>query len=351
MGGDGGVIASDRRYMRGAGSASHTADSARASAADRAEAEKDAQVQAMQLCAITGSRLDFGSSGGGSGSGISSSSAIVACPFGRLYGREAAVQALLKRMEEKSMGSGAVTKTDTTDLGWQVRGLKDLHPVRFQLIQKQQVHGEDVTVPVCPVTSVELNGLQPAYLIVKTKMKKKKTKEKDDGEHDDNDGPNVLSDRAIKEMGLAALQEEYGPFEKDDMIRLAPPPKLMKEIQSKLQEKRMAEKRNKSSKKKRKKDASASTRTSSKGERMIQDESKRQKSIGSADMTTTGGVSSSKSGSGRSLVTVKTVDDVRHNVAAAVAKSAVLSGLFSNNNNQSNLSEKEKKDKLFASNC
>ena len=45
----------------------------------------------------------------------------------------------------------------------------------------------------------------------------------------------------------------------------------------------------------------------------------------------------------------KTVGDVRNNVAAAVASNTVLSGLFADN--QSKLSEKEKKDKLFSSNC
>jgi hypothetical protein len=39
----------------------------------------------------------------------------------------------------------------------------------------------------------------------------------------DNIGPNVLSERAIREMGINELQQEYGPFEEWDMIQLAPP--------------------------------------------------------------------------------------------------------------------------------
>jgi hypothetical protein len=45
----------------------------------------------------------------------------------------------------------------------------------------------------------------------------------------------------------------------------------------------------------------------------------------------------------------RTVDDVRSNVAATVASSAALSSLFENK--KTNLSDKQKKDSLFACNC
>jgi len=305
MGGDGGVIASNRRFMRGAGSADNTGDSTRASAAEIAEAEKESQIQTMQTCAISGSRLDYKD--------------VVVCPLGKLYEREAAVQALLKRIESKE---GA--NFGPTDLGWQVRGLKDLHPVRFRLIKKE-IKNEKVNIPICPITGAELNGLQPAYLVVKTKKKNKKDKVS----NNEDEGPNVLSDKAIKEMGVEALQDEYGPFKKNDLIRIAPPTKMMDDIKSKIKEKREVEKAVKSSKKKkRKKD----TGSNSERTKQILPEPipKKMKAV-------------------PFIKEAKTVNDVRSNVAVAVAKSSVLSCLFSNGD--SDLTEKEKKDKLFSSNC
>ena len=43
--------------------------------------------------------------------------------------------------------------------------------------------------------------------------------------------PNVISERAMQEMGIEKLQDEYGPFEKKDLIRLAPSNSLFEEIQ------------------------------------------------------------------------------------------------------------------------
>lgn len=310
MGGDGGVIASDRRFMRGAGSADHTGDSTRASAAEIAEAEKESQIQTMRTCAISGSRLDYKD--------------VVVCPLGKLYEREAAVQALLKRIESKESANLGDNQTSPTDLGWQVRGLKDLRPARFRLIKKV-IKNEELNIPICPITGAELNGLQPAYLVVKTKKKNKKDK----SSNNEDEGPNVLSDKAIKEMGVEALQDEYGPFEKNDLIRIAPPTKIMDDIKSKIKEKREVEKALKSSKKKkRKKD----TGSNSERTKQILPESipKKMKAV-------------------PVVKEAKTVNDVRSNVAVAVAKSTVLSCLFSNGD--SDLTEKEKKDKLFSSNC
>lgn len=244
MGGDGGVIASDRRYMRGAGQADNTGDSKRASKAAIAEAEREAQIQAMTTCAITGGTLDYNH--------------VVVCPFGRLYNREAAVEALLRRKTKHATdrdGKGEDGDDATMELGWQVRGLKDLHPAHFQLLKNVSNNGGgggvDTFVPICPITSVELNGIQPAYLIIKRKDTAKRGK----GEDIDDDNareriPNVLSEKAIKEMGMDALQEEYGPFEKDDMIRLVPSSMALAEIKDRLKAKWESEK---ISKKKRKK--------------------------------------------------------------------------------------------------
>jgi hypothetical protein len=202
MGGDGGVIASNRKYLRGAGTADHTADAAR----KRGNASVD-PVEVMTTCAVTGTPLNFAST--------------VACPYGRLYGREAAVEALLRRAQRDKIDGD-----DFESIGGHVRGLKDLHPVRFQLGLSSDETKPSSSVPVCPMTGLELNGMVPALLLV-SKNDKKTT-------------PNVVSERALKEMGLEALQAEYGPF--DEMIRLAPPASSLDEIKEQLEQKRTLEK-------------------------------------------------------------------------------------------------------------
>jgi len=94
-----------------------------------------------------------------------------------------------------------------------------LYPVRFHVVPTS--NGEGGYIAACPITGSEIgNGNIASYLIVRTKSKDKK-KNGDTDEVDKN--PNVLSERAVKEMGMEGLQAEYGPFEDKDMIRLAPP--------------------------------------------------------------------------------------------------------------------------------
>ena len=63
MGGDGGTVSTNRRYLRGAGSASHTADAKRSGGAPTDD-ERERLLQVMTTCTITGAALDLtGSSG------------------------------------------------------------------------------------------------------------------------------------------------------------------------------------------------------------------------------------------------------------------------------------------------
>jgi len=48
--------------------------------------------------------------------------------------------------------------------------------------------------------------------------------------------PNVISERAMQEMGIEKLQDEYGPLEKKDLIRLAPSNSLFEEIRKNWEE-------------------------------------------------------------------------------------------------------------------
>ena len=55
---------------------------------------------------------------------------------------------------------------------------------------------------VCPITMMEFNGILPFVVVWTTGF--------------------VLSEKALKEMGIERLQDEYGPFTAEDIVRLLP---------------------------------------------------------------------------------------------------------------------------------
>jgi Rtf2 RING-finger len=204
MGGDGGVVAVKREYMRGAGTADNTGDYSRSNRGEKVVSDRDDALQRMTTCALTKLPLE--------------GATIVACPWGRLYQKEAAVEALIRRKQSSQ---------EHDELGSHIRGLKDLFPVRFHV-------PKGAAMPTCPVTGQELNGQLPVILLVPGNPEL----------------PNVVSQRAFKEIGKEALQTEYGPFQEE--IRLAPPVADLEEIKQALEAKR-DKKKEKSSKKKDKK--------------------------------------------------------------------------------------------------
>jgi hypothetical protein len=268
MGGDGGVIASNRKYMRGAGTADHTADASR----QRGEqaSEKEIVQELMALCYLTKVPLNF------------KDNQIVADPYGRLYHKEAVVEALIRRKQQES-----------DELGIHIRGLKDLQMARFELSANNK--------PICPVTSVELNGINPAFLIPHRK----------DG------GENVLSDRALKEMGKEALREEYGDLE--DLLRLAPPPTMMEEIQANVRAQHEQERTEKAARNAGKKDKKRK-QTSGGEEKKIQTKQLKGSGVSNA---------------------------ARQRVQSAVESNEVLSSLFTT---KRDVSLKQRADNLFAIN-
>ena len=343
MGGDGGTVSTNRRYLRGAGSASHTADAKRSGGAPTDD-ERERLLQVMTTCTITGAALDLTGSSGD----------IVACPYGRLYNREAAVQALLRRMESgaAAAASGADGKAAEPDIGYHCRGLKDLYPVRFQVTQKDENGSGSGPkyAAVCPLTGVELNGSSPAILIVKNKPpKKKKSKDNDKAalasESDADVSPNVLSERAIREVGVDSLQEEYGPFDMDNCIRLAPTVVggVFDKVKSDLEAKRAEEKKSKKDKKKKDKKRSepgnanddAATRKLSASATDGSSTKKARQDIATGSQGAPGGTKS-------------VAEAARANVGAAVASNPALSSLFSSG--KAGLSEKERRDALFTTN-
>jgi Rtf2 RING-finger len=194
MGGDGGVIASNRKYMRGAGAADHTGDHSAGNGRVDPEVLKEQQTRDFRSCAISGNPFDY-------------ASPIVACPYGRLHDKERALQGLLDKDERLA----------------HVRGLKDLIDVRFHT-------APDGGTPACPITEKELSGVIPTFVLIPGNANQ----------------PNVVSERGLS---MKELLEDYGPVERT--LRLLPPPEDLEKIKEAWLSK-VSEKKRKREKEKRK---------------------------------------------------------------------------------------------------
>ncbi len=359
MGGDGGTISSNRTYLRGAGKACHTADHP-SNAAKRAKLEDTERAHLiLTTCAISRAVLDLTPRKNQTGSSGSCSGAdIVVCPYGKLYKREEALEALLRRSQQ-------INNNGADALGSHVRGMKDLHPVRFYVTASASSSGGNNNnnngngrgtlaryTATCPITSGDIgSGNVPSFVIVRTKNPKSKDKKKKDPSKDsspsgnnetgDEFSPNVISERAIKEMGIEGLQSEYGPFEERNMIRLAPPKAggVFEEIQQKwearVEEERLAKAQKKDKKRKR------GTNDDSSSKKKPETKTSLPAAAGAAAT----GAESIISGKQSSVA-----DEARSNIQTKVAHNPVLSSLFGAAGKK-NQSEKEKRDALFTRNC
>ena len=318
MGGDGGTVAANRAYLRGAGKADHTADY-NSSVRNRSRVEDEASRAraVIETCALTGSALDHGTDD------------IVACPYGKLYKKEEALEALLRR--SRTLGGAGDAGGG---LGVHIRGMKDLHPVKFHL-------SEQGGMPTCPITGSNIgSGSVPSFVIVRNNKKVIKSNQ-----------PNVLSERAIKEMGVNGMQAEYGPFEEKDMIRLAPS-KAMFEVIRKQWEERMKEEQIAKSQKKDKK--------RKRDQRRGEDDEKPLSLTQTSPSLEILPVKSIERGGGRydktrGIITTmekkSAVDEARSTVISAMAHNPVLSDLFSGGKEKKEQNEKEKAITLFTRNC
>jgi hypothetical protein len=298
MGGDGGVVASNRKYMRGAGTADHTANSAKNATLDPA-LEREELVAQMHTCAVSGQPLELGSN--------KDKKPIVVCPYGRLYYKEAAVEALLQRKQKDDHRIN------------HIRGLKDLHPVRFHFVD---------SIPVCPITAVELNGQVACYVLVPGKV----------GDGDETSTPNVVSERAFKQLGEEALVEEYGPMEQK--IRLIPPSVALKEIKEEWQAKVEAEKSKKKSKsalKKRKRELETTVATN-------KDDPNNKEEDGTIKDARTSSCGKQTRTEGTEAAVAKVSAAVQASTSSD--RNTVLSSLFTTAD--AKISDKDKKDNLFA---
>lgn len=300
MGGDGGTVATQRSYLRAANLHGRTKKQLESA---------ESRQELMKTCALTGSALNHQQTD-------ATSQSIVACPYGRIYLKEEAVLALMRRRNAGD-GEGA---GDVAELGGHIRGLKDLYDVRF------------APGCTCPITGLELgSGSQPCFVIVPNKSKNK-SKGKGKSAGDAGDGIkcsyNVIGEKAIKQMGIDALQEEYGPFEERNLVRLAPPVDMMVKIKEDLENRRREEKMIKGDKKSKRKGHSAVNGI---------DDAKKMKKT---DVTKKSSIITNQHNNTATSI-------ARATVASAVDKDSVLSSLFVK---ESTLTEKEKKDKLMMTN-
>jgi len=200
MGGDGGVIAVNRSFLRQCGDGF-------LNEADRGGVdERERKQLRTKVCAVSNEALK---------------EPIVACELGYLYNKDALLTALLNKTLNPTFSH--------------VRGMKDIIETKFTKNTEAREQGEDTTQFMCPVTMIEFTGRYSFSVIRKTGW--------------------VLSDKAINEVGIESLQVEYGPFSSDDIIRLAPDSEQLNAMREKLVSDRERMKGERSKNKKRTSDA------------------------------------------------------------------------------------------------
>lgn len=170
MGGDGGVLPTGRKFIRGCGK----------SVEDKKEDGKNvtkAQIMRTVICAQSSEPL---------------TEPIIACEMGNLYSKEAMLLAIINKT--------------LNPLHSHVRGMKDVITLKFTSnpAYSSADEADDKSRPrfICPVTSMEFNGIHPFAAIWSTGY--------------------VISVKAIREIGIEALQQDYGPFDAEDIVQLVP---------------------------------------------------------------------------------------------------------------------------------
>lgn len=119
---------------------------------------------------------------------------IVCCELGNLYNKDSVLLALLEKRLPADLSH--------------IRGIKDLKTLHLTNISSDAPSsasaGNIAEAPLfmCPVTAIELNGRHPFLALWTTGW--------------------VVSEKAVRELGIDALQAEYGPFSEADMVRLLP---------------------------------------------------------------------------------------------------------------------------------
>ena len=165
MGGDGGTIQVGRKFLRGQEEQKHESKDVRYEQKVRSENCAQSSLPLVEP--------------------------IVACELGHLYSKECLLTALVDKTLSKANSH--------------VRGLKDIRQLVLHAATSSGaaacVDDEAASKYMCPITQQPFNGVLPFVFIWTT--------------------GHVLSEKAVAELGVEALQE-YGPFTADDVIRLLP---------------------------------------------------------------------------------------------------------------------------------
>ena len=140
-----------------------------------------------------------------------------------------------------------------------IRGLRDIIPCIFfknksasdTASSNADAWSMDTWSPYsCPIANVEMNGRYPFVVLRK---KKKSSISSSSSSAEEKPCVNVISEKALKQVGIAALQDEYGPFDEEDVIKLVPSEEERECLVHKMQSRRDREMARKAEKKKTKK--------------------------------------------------------------------------------------------------
>ena len=206
MGGDGGCIATQREFMRGTYGSAHSKGGwaqgqnhgSGTTGGDAEHGDFTVRRRAIRVrsCALTGDALK---------------APVVSDAFGQLFNK----LDVLEQLSSKSLPEAFS----------HIRGLRDLIDVKStppKGSETDYVHGDGAPFCQCPLTGASFDGSEP-FVVVRTTGW-------------------LIAQKAISELGEEALQDEYGPFTKEDLVLAAPDPDDVREASRALAEKRAAAK-------------------------------------------------------------------------------------------------------------
>ena len=214
MGGDGGCIATQREFMRGTYGSSHKAKGwaggqnhgAGCTGGDEEKGDFRVRRKAIQVrsCALTSQTL---------------AAPVVADELGNLFNKLPLLEALSAKAVPERFSY--------------VRGLRDLVDCKFAPVKESTyLNGEGAALCACPVGGEPLDGSKP-FVVSRTSGW-------------------ILGEKCVTEMGVDALQAEYGPFTASDLVRVCPADDELKSLADAMLARRAEEKRRKKDDKKRK---------------------------------------------------------------------------------------------------
>jgi hypothetical protein len=158
-------------------------------------AQRELRLIKFRTCCLTNEALDV-------------STPVVCDEIGNLFAKEGLLVAL-------------VDKTLPPEYS-HIRGLRDVVGLVFHPNPDTPTAGTDVDWSTdnwspftCPIANVEMNGRHP-FVALRRRNQEGGFATVEGGR------VNVISEKALREVGIEALQAEYGPFTVDDVIPLVP---------------------------------------------------------------------------------------------------------------------------------